>query len=48
VKVCELGKASQHSEKLRGECKILTRVPENERMHEGFSYKMRETKYYYQ
>jgi len=34
VKVCEVGEASQHSEKLRGECKFITGVPENERKRE--------------
>ena len=41
MKVCDVGEASQHSERLRGECKILTGVSENERTRE-----MSATKYY--
>lgn len=48
MKVFEVGEALQHSEKLRGERKILTGVSENERKREGSGYRMRETNCYYQ
>ena len=41
VDVCEVGEASQHSEKLKGGCKILTGVSENERTREGSRYKIK-------